>query len=60
MNKTTFTGETFMGEIVTIECGDLVLIEGVEWVITDICDDGTFFADSNDGDWDHFEIDDIG
>jgi hypothetical protein len=57
---TTFTAVTFMDETITINTDDMVIIDGVEWNITDICDDGTFFARSADGEENFFEIDDIG
>ena len=57
---TTFTGTTVMDETVTINTDDMVIIESVEFNITDICDDGSFFAASADGEENHFDIDDIG
>lgn len=60
INSAEFTGETFMGKTVTIEADDMVIIEGVEYNITDVYEDGTFFAVSADGEENFFEIDDIG
>jgi len=59
-HTTSFTGVTFMDETITINIDDMVLIDGVECNITHICEDGTFFASSADGDEDQYEIDDIG
>ena len=59
-NEMKFTGITFMDKTVSIEDGDLVLIEGVEYEITDVYEDGTFFAHSADGEENFFEIGDIG
>jgi hypothetical protein len=59
-NTAAFTGVTLMGETITIESGDMVIIDGIEYCIEDVYEDGCFFAVSNDGDENWFEIDDIG
>ena len=60
MNSAEYTGETLMGEAITIKEDDMVIIEGVEFNISDVYEDGTFFAVSADGEENFFEIDDIG
>ena len=60
MNSAEYTGETLMGEAITIKADDMVIIDGVEFNISDVYEDGTFFAGSADGEENFFEIDDIG
>ena len=59
-NTAAFTGVTFMDETITITAGDMVIIDGVEYCIEDVYEDGTFYASSADAEGNWFEIDDIG